>query len=186
MDGSAITGQDGVAGSCFVPGTKVAMADGGERNIEDIRAGDRVRGVDGAVNTVTGIERPRLAGRLVYAINGGPAFVTAEHPFWTADGWKAIDPMATAAEKPRLRVGALVVGDRVAAAATPASGAAAGARALAVAYAPAPLREVAIHTILGVTASPDTVVYNLLLDGNHTYFANGYLVHNKSDGAGAP
>jgi intein/homing endonuclease len=26
---------------------------------------------------------------------------------------------------------------------------------------------------------PFTTVYNLRLDGNHTYFANGYLVHNK-------
>ena len=26
---------------------------------------------------------------------------------------------------------------------------------------------------------PFTTVYNLLLDGNHTYFANDYLVHNR-------
>ncbi len=166
-------------GSCFVRGTKVAMADGSERNIEDIRIGDRVRGQNGATNAVTGIERPWLAGRLLYAINGGRAFVTAEHPFWTADGWKAIDPEATVAENPHLRVAALVVGDRVAATAMAASGAVTGPTALSVAFAPEELREVAIRSILGVTASPDTVVYNLLLDGNHTYFANGYLVHNK-------
>jgi hypothetical protein len=26
---------------------------------------------------------------------------------------------------------------------------------------------------------PSMIVYNLRLDGNHTYFANNYLVHNK-------
>ncbi|MDP7320686.1 MAG: hypothetical protein QF441_08770 [Bacteriovoracaceae bacterium] len=26
---------------------------------------------------------------------------------------------------------------------------------------------------------PDRKVYNLLLDGNNTYYANDYLVHNK-------
>ena len=65
----------------------------------------------------------------------------------------------------------------------PSPRAVAGAQALSVAFAPGELPEVAIRSILGVTASPDTVVYNLLLNGNHTYFANGYLVHNK-DGQG--
>ena len=31
----------------------------------------------------------------MYSINGGKAFVTAEHPFKTIDGWKAIDPITT-------------------------------------------------------------------------------------------
>jgi hypothetical protein len=100
--------------SCFAAGTMVTMAGGGERPIEELRVGDRVLGRDGAVNTVTGIERPRLGGRFMYGFNGGRAFVTAEHPFWTAEGWKAIDPAATARENPRLRVGALDLGDRVA------------------------------------------------------------------------
>lgn len=30
------------------------------------------------------------------------------------------------------------------------------------------------------TAAPWTTVYNLLLDGDHTYFANDLLVHNKA------
>ncbi|MDA0701840.1 MAG: Hint domain-containing protein [Proteobacteria bacterium] len=165
-------GQD----SCFAAGTKVALAGGGERRIEEVRIGDRVLGRDGAINTVTGIERPRLGGRLLYGFNGGPAFVTAEHPFWTAEGWKAIDPTATARENPRLRVGALAVGDRVAVAVisglTP------------VSYAPGRAQDIGIEAIASVRADPDTVVYNLLLDGDHTYFADGYLVHNKGAAGG--
>lgn len=163
--------------SCFTAGTMVALAGGGERRIEAVRIGDLVLGRDGAVNTVTGIERPRLSERLLYGFNGGPAFATAEHPFWTAEGWKAIDPAATARENPRLTVGALAVGDRVAMA----EGSAARMGATPVSYAPARIRGIAIETIRSVRADPDTVVYNLLLDGNHTYFADGYLVHNKGE-----
>lgn len=31
----------------------------------------------------------------------------------------------------------------------------------------------------------DTIVFNLLLDGDHTYFANGFAVHNKGGGGGS-
>lgn len=102
--------------------------------------------------------------------------MTAEHPFWTAEGWKAIDPAATARENPRLRVGALTVGDRVAAA----EGSAARSGVTPVSYGPVRVRDVAIEAIESVRADPDMVVYNLLLDGDHTYFADGYLVHNKA------
>ena len=32
-------------------------------------------------------------------------------------------------------------------------------------------------------ADPDTVVFNLLLDGDNTYFADDFLVHNKGSGS---
>lgn len=43
---SASGGQSGPccdAASCFLPGTKIAMADGTEKNIEDIKVGDMVK-----------------------------------------------------------------------------------------------------------------------------------------------
>ncbi len=36
-----VTGAEG--GGCFLPGTKILMADGSEKNIEDIRVGDRIQ-----------------------------------------------------------------------------------------------------------------------------------------------
>jgi len=50
-----------------------------------------------------------------------------------------------------------------------------------VSYGPVRVWDVAIEAIATVRADPDVVVYNLLLDGDHTYFADGYLVHNKAD-----
>lgn len=163
--------------SCFTAGTRVLMADGSTRPVEQIRVGDRVRGQDGAVNTVIGVERPRLGRRLLYAINGGRAFVTAEHPFLTPGGWKSVDPAATAAENPRLKVRPLRVGDHVFV------GIVAEGDGVRPASAGAPrtlrLRLVRIRRIAAQRQPASTVVYNLLLDGNNTYFADGFLVHNK-------
>jgi len=161
--------------SCFVGDTLVALADGSHKRIDSVSVGDRVLGEDGAVNTVVGIETPPLGDRALYSINGGEAFVTAEHPFMTTEGWKSIDPDTTALES-AVPVTQLEVGDTL------------------VREDGAP--EV-VRSITESTAHPSSeTLYNLLLDGNHTYFADGYLVHNKvpsgsqsssgSTGSGSP
>jgi len=168
------------ASSCFIAGTKVLMADGSERAIEAVKAGDRVRGADGMVNAVVGIEKVFLAGRKLYGFNGGTPFVTEEHPFMTKAGWKSINPRATSAENQALIVLALKIGDSVAVAQF--SGPqVAGSNALAI----APVLHVGwerLTRIEAIDADPSTAVFNLLLDGNHSYFADGYLVHNKGGG----
>ncbi|MEZ5666724.1 MAG: Hint domain-containing homing endonuclease [Alphaproteobacteria bacterium] len=167
------------ASSCFVAGTQVLLANGQSCAIERIPVGALVMGRNGKANRVVRVERPRLDGRKLYALNGGPAFVTAEHPFMTREGWKAIDPVATRRETAQLAVGSLQVGDAL-------------ARALvrlgepqvrgAVVLAPEPelrLSYASLHAIEAFDADPATRVYNLILDGDHSYFADGYLVHNK-------
>jgi len=164
---------------CFLAGTLVRMADGRERPIENVSVGDCVRAPGGGQNRVTGVERPRLGRRQLYGFNGGPAFFTAEHPFMTLSGWKAVDPEATALETKNLRVAPLVAGDVLLAepdlemVEARAVGAEAGAPRLA------PYRLVSIES---TAADPETPLYNLLLDGDHRYFANGFLVHNKGEG----
>jgi len=37
----------------------------------------------------------------------------------------------------------------------------------------------ALDAVVSHDSEPSMIVYNLRLDGNHTYFANNYLVHNK-------
>ncbi len=44
--------------------------------------------------------------------------------------------------------------------------------------------EVEIYSLESKKDKSDTQLYNLLLDGNHTYYANGYLVHNKDNSHG--
>lgn len=164
---------------CFLAGTLVRMADGRERPIENVSVGDCVRAPGGGQNRVAGVERPCLGRRQLYGFNGGPAFFTAEHPFMTLSGWKAVDPEATALETKNLRVAPLVPGDVLLAepglemVEARAVGAEAGPPRLA------PYRLVSIES---TAADPETPLYNLLLDGDHRYFANGFLVHNKGEG----
>jgi hypothetical protein len=161
--------------SCFTGETRIAMADGTSRPIEQVAIGDRVLGREG-VNRVVAIERPRLGTRRLYALNDGPFFVTAEHPFLTEDGWKAVDPAATAAENPALVVGRLNVGDYLLTLAGVAVLAAAGGGEAEVAPR---LVAVPLGSLIGMASDPATPLYNLRLDGDHAYFADELLVHNK-------
>lgn len=114
--------------------------------------------------------------RRLYALNDGRFFVTAEHPFLTEDSWKAIDPAATAAENPALIVGRLDVGDRLLALAGVAVLAGAGGADAAIAPR---LAVVPLGSLIGMAGDPATPLFNLRLDGDHAYFADGLLVHNK-------
>lgn len=172
--------QTAEAKSCFTPETQVLMADGSEKRICDIQVGDRVMSGEGRVNSVVAVERPRLDGRKLHAFNGGDFFVTAEHPFLTPAGWKAIDPVATAEENPALTVAALAVGDLLTVAlpgGADVQGNLAVERELATSLMP-------LERIDSVAADPALRVYNLLLDGDHTYIANGFVVHNKGGEGG--
>jgi len=155
--------------SCFIAGTMVTMADGSKKKIEHVLVGEKVLGLDNKVNTVLDYNRPPTAGRSLYSINDGKAFITHEHPLYTLKGWKSINPLATFEElKPTedlypelLETTILEVGDEI----------------------------VSIDGLVKVESIKEheaeffTQLYNFLLDGDHTYFADEYLVHNGSSKA---
>jgi hypothetical protein len=154
------------------------MADGASKPIETVEVGDVVLGRDGTANRVLEMERPILGDRPLYALNGGPAFVTGGHPFWTTNGWKAVDATAAVVEVPLLRVGQLAIGDRLTNLAALATPALAG-RGIAAAPLDIQLEAIVLQTVVGYKTAPETHLYNLRLDGDHSYFANDWLVHNK-------
>lgn len=155
----APTGNSGPFAHCFIADTLVTMADGTVKNIQDVELGDVLKG-ETTNNTVLGFHQPKLGDNLLYSFNGGEHFVTAEHPFMTTEGWKALDP-ETAMQEHRLNIEVtqLEVGDVL----VTEGG------------------EVTLETIDGKADDADTQLYNFILDGDHTYYADGYLVHNKSD-----
>ncbi|MGC4129252.1 MAG: Hint domain-containing protein [Bergeyella sp.] len=157
-NGSPATLFVGPTPGCFIADTLVTMADGSQKNIQDIVVGDKLKAVDG-VNTVQSLLRPILGDQPVYAVNGEEAFFTANHPFLTTDGWKSLDPETTKKEIPDLEVSLLQVGDILI----------------------KDGQQVAIRSIESQQASADTQLYNFALDGDHTYYANDYAVHNKID-----
>lgn len=171
--------------SCFTGGTQILMADGTLRPIAEVRVGDDVLGENGEVNRVVEIETPLLGDRKLHGFNGGEAFVTIEHPFKTREGWQSLDPAATFEETRALEVTLLrpgaecvtlagVFAERVKLRAS--AGGRAAAPMLVMLVETAFTR---VETIEAVTADPATQVYNLRLADNHTYFANGWLVHNR-------
>ena len=88
-------------------------------------------------------------------------FVTSEHPFKTTDGWKSINPYDTKLESEWLfneLTGNLDVGTTL----LTSDG------------------DVKLESINEKEMdNPDLPLYNFHLDGNNSYYANDYLVHNK-------
>jgi hypothetical protein len=129
------------------------------KNIEDVKVGDIVLGQDNSNNQVIDIEKVQLGSRLLYSFNGGAYFVTEEHPFMTKDGWKAINPKASYEETPHLNIdiNQLKIGDILI------------------------LNDKEVELkLIDWKSEEDQIVYNLLLNGNNTYYADDYLVHNKN------
>ena len=145
-----------VGWGCFIADTLVIMADGSSKAIQDIKVGEKLKAVDG-INTVVSLLRPLLWNKDIYSINGQKAFFTANHPFLTTDGWKSLDPDTTKKEIPDLEVSKLTIGDIL-------------------------ITEhdnVLVVSINSAPSASSTQLYNFELDGDHTYFANGFAVHNK-------
>lgn len=163
---------------CFTGGTRILMADSSEKPISQVKVGNMVMGRERRINRVSRIERPVLGDRLLYSLNNGDYFVTAEHPFRTSEGWKSIHPAATAAENPNLQMGTLKVGDVVEGIVSSGMAAISGNLALA----PGLIQFTRLVSLKARKAERTTQLYNLLLDGDHVYFANGFLVHNKNGG----
>lgn len=151
-----IVAAQGAGEACFIAGTKVTLADGSKKPIEELVVGDKVKGQN-QVNTVIDIKKPLLATKKLYSINGGKAFVTSAHPFMTTEGWKSFDPEESKKETPGLKVTKLAVGDTL----ITQDG------------------TITIKSIETASDDPNTLTFNPMLDGDNTYYADNYLVHNK-------
>jgi len=145
---------------CFVAGTKITMVDKAEKNIEDVEVGEFVLGQDNKINEVIIAHRPMLDDKKLFAINDNNPFVTAEHPFMTTTGWKSISSEIFKIGNPELYE-ELSVSDL---------------KSMDVL-----IRIDGTETVNFIEPfnAPQQQLYNFELDGNNTYYANGYLVHNK-------
>ena len=164
---------------CFTGDTQVLMADGSELPIRRIRPGDCVLGNNGLLNRVVRVLLPVLGQRLLYSLNGSPPFVTAEHPFLSEKGWKAIDPQALLREGCELNVRQLTPGDRL----VVCKGCLAPAGpSCSDEPAEIELDALALRSRRSFKFDSSTPLFNLVLDGDHTYIARGFVVHNKNGG----
>ncbi len=154
------------ATNCFAAGTKILMADGKEKNIEEIVSGDLILSYDFVSN--------KLTTTTVGGVWSGPhddnylinenIYVTSEHPFWTIEsGWVAIDPNMTLSRHNWLPQ-QLKIGDH-----------------LLNSWGQA-IEIFSIEEKFG-----EIQTYNLInIEKYNNYFANGVLVHNKSGDTTSP
>lgn len=164
--GGGGSGGGGGGSTCFPAGTKILMADKTEKNIEDVKAGDKVMGFDGnksIAETVLELESP-IRDHL-YELNfadGSSVQLTNEHPLYTTQGWKSLAPEKTREENPKLVVGRLYNGDAVL------------------------HKDNRYIKIVSITYHPGNVqTYNLKkVSANNNFYANGFLAHNKGGGGG--
>lgn len=99
LNGSIVTLGDlecsDCAGTCFPKGTPVLMASGEYKSIEDIKAGEKVTGMNGSINTVRGLWRPKLGDRTLYRVNDTFS-TTGDHMILSERNntptWGSIDP----------------------------------------------------------------------------------------------
>jgi len=140
--------------SCFIAWTLIRMADGSEKNIENIITWDIVLWSSGSLNTVNKLWKlPHDS--LLYAFNGWKKFVTDSHPFMTTSWWKSFSPEKTKYESPDLIVTYLRTWDILI---------------------KENWKQEKIENIQTIHRSG--YVYNFRLNNTHEYYADGYLVHN--------
>ena len=143
-------------GNCFIGETLIIMKDETIKRIDEIIVGDIVKS---EINSSTVKDIDIHEGtHTVYSINNSNAFVTEEHPFKTTTGWKAINPLETF-KKHGIESNVLEIGD-----------------ILITKEGTEELK------IISKSITPVNTVYNLKLDNEHVYYANGYLVHNNKTG----
>ena len=159
--------------TCFAAGTKISLANGDTKNIEDIVIGDEVLGWNGetieasvVINTDhshTVESHWRACESLgdkpsLYTINDTGIEFTPEHPFLTKEGWKSLvpdirqEPYKSESPSQVLKVGDFInVNDEW-----------------------EEVKEIKV-----VSSDADETVYNITVDKLHSYIANGIIVHNK-------
>jgi hypothetical protein len=148
------------ASICFIAGTKVLLENGDYKDIEHIVVGDRVLNSKGSYNTVIHLQHAIADGRKLVSINDGEFFFTEDHPIMTNNGWKVVNP-EMANDKPwykELNTTEFKLGDEI----VTHDG-----------------NSVVVNSIQTKDVDSDTPVYNFSLDGDKTYYANGWLVHNR-------
>jgi hypothetical protein len=166
IDASAARDADGnrIGWTCFPAGTKIEMFSGLQANIENVKEGDLVISQteegERVVSTVSRLEAPiREHLCSIDFTDGDTLELTAEHPLYSKEGWKSIDPNMTYDENPDLLVEKLRKGDEI------------------VKFDDTYAEIEKIECWGG-----DVQAYNLVLEGTtNTYFANGYLAHNKKN-----
>lgn len=164
-------------GSCFLAGSVVVMADGSLRLIEDVKIGEYVRGAYGEANKVLAYDRPLLGNRQVFLINGEHR-TTDEHSHMRQD--RTFGPVRMEAWLRDTGSMHNVIVDQegtVEQWLLPGTNSMSAIRQLELGDELWTIQgPKTFNSLDSFTLPPETQLYNLVLDGSHTYFVEGYCV----------
>lgn len=141
---------------CFVAGTKVDMADGTKKVIENIAVGDKVLALDNETDVVSYVHDIPEADRNLWTIND-KITATDSHAFLTKDGWKSNNSKLsnTVYNDYGIEVKDLQIGDEL-------------------------ITNDGVEKITTLENKEDFVkVYNFTTSNTHTYLVDGVVSHNK-------
>jgi hypothetical protein len=147
---------------CFTADTLITMGDGSEKPISKIKVGDIVDDSQGGTNKVLTVKETTLGKRTMASVGDEEPFMSSDHPIRTTDGWVAVRPNPNSHKElnvKRIGLGSTLVtssGNR------------------------------AVKYVTEVERDPGTPLFDLDLDDNNTYIANGIVVHNCDSGDGGP
>ncbi len=141
--------------SCLAGDVKITLADGSVKPVKDLVVGDAVKSASGE-HTITATNQYRSKERILYGINGSDALITGDHPIRTTKGWTVISDKALALYKGKegFATTKLAVGDTL----ITLDG------------------EIPVTAITKVRSSQPIATYNIKIDGNNSFYANGIEV----------
>lgn len=168
-------GQPGDGGSCcFTPDALILMADGSQKPIIDVVVGDKVANSEGGHNTVVKLKSTTVGQRKMVKFDGRSFCVTDDHLFLTDKGWRTFNPARVIDGKYENAV--YLEGDY-------------GSKPIQPGDVLIAVKNTEKNNTLLIPISfefydfdPDYTVYDLHLDGDHTYVVEGFVVHNCGDG----
>ena len=141
---------------CFVAGTKIDMADGTKKVIENIAMGDEVLALNGETDVVSYVHDIPKADRNLWTINDRIT-ATDAHAFLTNDGWKSNNSKLsnTVYNDYGIEVKELQLGDKL-------------------------ITKDGIEEVTKLESEKDFIkVYNFTTSNTHTYMVDGVVSHNK-------
>ena len=141
---------------CFVAGTKIDMADGTKKVIENIAMGDEVLALNGETDVVSYVHDIPKADRNLWTINNRIT-ATDAHAFLTNDGWKSNNSKLsnTVYNDYGIEVKELQLGDKL-------------------------ITKDGIEEVTKLESEKDFIkVYNFTTSNTHTYMVDGVVSHNK-------
>lgn len=151
---------------CFDAGTKILMADNTLKNIEDIVIGDEIISYNEETkefekDKVTRTIIKENSDDLVYIklSNGEQIGMRAYHPLLTQEGWKSLRPeLAETVKDVHQKISELKVGDSL----------------IGINESPV------IIEIINRETPANYNTYNISVEKNHNYIANGIVAHNAT------